>query len=97
MSSTKSRAKGSLERILIVENSFHLGVGLLIAKLFRSEANTHVDSPRHANALDVAIHIREQIPDQVIMFSSNRANPVLVKEGIVSLLCGLGRIGLISL
>ena len=49
------------------------------------------------NVLDVAIHIREQIPDQVIMFSSNRANPVLVKEGIVSLLCGLGRIGLISL
>lgn len=45
-----------------------------------------VDSLRHANALDVAIGIREQNPDQVIMFSSDRSNPVLVKEGIVAAL-----------
>ena len=45
-----------------------------------------VDSLRHANALDVAMGIREQNPDQVIMFSSDRSNPVLVKEGIVAVL-----------
>lgn len=45
-----------------------------------------VDSLRYSNALDVAIGIREQNPDQVIMFSSDRSNPVLVKEGIVAAL-----------
>lgn len=101
-----------MERILIVENSFRPGIGLHIAKLFRSEKNPKVeplvvdteevsssmrsfkpdvvildvDSIRYANALDVAIGIREQNPDQVIMFSSDRSNPVLVKEGIVAAL-----------
>lgn len=108
----KMRPEESLERILIVENSFRPGVGLHIAKLFRSEHDPKldslvidtdeiasymasykpdvvildVDSLRHANALDVAIGIREQSPDQVIMFSSDRSNPVLVKEGIVAAL-----------
>lgn len=108
----KPISKKLLERILIVENSFHPGVGLHIAKLFRSEHDPKldslvidtdeiesslptfkpdvvildVDSLRHANALDVAIGIREQNPDQVIMFSSDRSNPVLVKEGIVAAL-----------
>ena len=108
----KTKAKEPLERILIVENSFRPGVGLLIAKLFRGEQNSKldslvidtdevatsmarfkpdvvildVDSLRHSNALDVAIGIREHNPDQVIMFSSDRSNPVLVKEGIVAAL-----------
>ncbi len=101
-----------MKRILIVENSYRPGVGLLIAKFFRSEQDPDlvslvidtdevdatltkyrpdvvildVDSLRQANALDVAIRIREQNPDQVIMFSSDRANPVLVKKGIVAVL-----------
>lgn len=45
-----------------------------------------VDSLRHANALDVALSVREQFPHQVIVFSSDRANPVLVKEGMVAAL-----------
>ncbi len=45
-----------------------------------------VDSLHHANALDVAISVREQYPHQVIVFSSDRANPVLVKEGMVAAL-----------
>lgn len=102
----------SLQRVLIVENSFRPGVGLHIAKLFRSENDPKldslvvdtdevvtsmeaykpdvvildVDSLRHANALDVAVGIRERNPNQVIMFSSDRSNPVLVKEGIVAAL-----------
>ena len=108
----KTKAKEPLERILIVENSFRPGVGLLISKLLRGEQNSKldslvidtdevatsmarfkpdvvildVDSLRHSNALDVAIGIREHNPDQVIMFSSDRSNPVLVKEGIVAAL-----------
>lgn len=45
-----------------------------------------VDSLRHSNALDVAISVREQYPHQVIVFSSDKANPVLVKEGMVAAL-----------
>lgn len=45
-----------------------------------------VDSLRHSNALDVAISVREQYPHQVIVFSSDRSNPVLVKEGMVAAL-----------
>jgi DNA-binding NarL/FixJ family response regulator len=45
-----------------------------------------VDSLRHARALDLAIEIRAQNPAQVIMFCSERANPTLVKEGIVAAL-----------
>lgn len=45
-----------------------------------------VDSLRYATALDVAIGIREENPEEVIMFSSDRSNPVLVKEGIVAAL-----------
>ena len=108
----KSKGKESLARILIVENSFRPGVGLLIAKLFRDESNSKlesmiidadevsasmlsyqpdvvildVDSLRYANALDVAIGIRQSNAEQVIMFSSERANPVLVKEGIIAAL-----------
>jgi len=112
MSTARAIPKGSVERILIVENSFRPGIGLLIAKLFRSAENLKldslvidtdevaktlvnfkpdvvildVDSIRHSYALDVAISIREQNPDQVIIFSSDRPNPVLVKEGIVAAL-----------
>lgn len=101
-----------MERILIVENSFRPGVGLHIAKLFRSEHDPKldslvidtdeidatltsykpdvvildVDSLRYANALDAAIGIRKLEPDQVIMFSSDRSSPVLVREGIVAAL-----------
>lgn len=112
MKTVKATERKSLERILIVENSFRPGIGLQMNKLFRSEndANLHslvidadevaatmssyrpdvvildADSLRHFNALDVAIKIREHHPDQVIMFSSNRAIPVLVKEGIIAAL-----------
>ena len=44
------------------------------------------DSLRHSNALGVAISVREQYPHQVIVFSSDRANPVLVREGMVAAL-----------
>ena len=110
--SAKHTAKESLRRILIVENSYRPGIGLLIEKLFKSEKDPmldslvvdtaevaeslsrykpdvvilDVDSLRHANALDVAISVREQYPHQVIVFSSDRANPVLVKEGMVAAL-----------
>lgn len=107
----KERGK-PLERILIVENSFRPGVGLLIAKVFRSELDSNVeplvvdvdevssslktfkpqvvildvDSLHYANALDTAIGIRGEHPEQVIMFSSDRSSSVLVKEGIVAAL-----------
>lgn len=105
-------SKELMKRILIVENSFRPGVGLLIAKFFRSEQGPKldslvidsdevdaslteykpdvvildVDSLRYAHALDVAISIRAKNPDQLIVFSSDRANPVLVKEGIIAAL-----------
>jgi DNA-binding NarL/FixJ family response regulator len=108
----KPISKKSLERILIVENSFRPGIGLQIAKLLRSENDPKleslvidtdeidsvmrtfkpdvvildVDSIRYAIALDVAIGIREGNPEQVIMFSSDRSNSVLVKEGMVAAL-----------
>jgi DNA-binding NarL/FixJ family response regulator len=108
----KQNSKKSLERILIVENSFRPGVGIQIAKLFRGENDPKleslvidtdevdsvlrtfnpevvildVDSIRYGNALDVAIRIREWKPEQVIMFSSDHSNPVLVKEGMVAAL-----------
>lgn len=102
----------SIERIVIVENSFRPGVGLLIAKLFRVKNDStfstliidsddldssmpdydpdvvvlDVDSLRHFNALNVAVEIRALRPDQVIVFSSDHPNPVLVKEGMVAAL-----------
>ncbi len=108
----KPVSKKLMERILIVENSFRPGIGLNIAKNFRTEKDLKVeplvidtdevastirtfkpdvvildvDSLRLANVLDVAIGIREHNPDQVIMFSSDRSNSVLAKEGLVAAL-----------
>ena len=45
-----------------------------------------VDSLRYAVALETAIKIREQNSDQVVMFSSDRPSPILVKEGILAAL-----------
>lgn len=45
-----------------------------------------VDSLRYAVALETAIRIREYNPNQVVMFSSERSKPILVKEGIVAAL-----------
>jgi DNA-binding NarL/FixJ family response regulator len=45
-----------------------------------------VDSLRLARALDLAIQIRGQNPEEVIMFCSERVNPILVKEGMVAAL-----------
>lgn len=45
-----------------------------------------VDSLRHAHAIEIAIAIREQNAEQVIMFCSDRINPVLVKEGVMAAL-----------
>jgi DNA-binding NarL/FixJ family response regulator len=108
-----NKPKGhSLQRLLVVENTFRLGMGLLLAKILQlagdpslktrvidadavtselTEFNPQVvvldiDSLRHAAALRLALDIREKNPDQIIVFMSEGANPVLVKEGILSAL-----------
>jgi DNA-binding NarL/FixJ family response regulator len=45
-----------------------------------------VDSLQHAQAIDVAMVIREQNSELVIMFGSDRVNPILVKEGMLAAL-----------
>jgi DNA-binding NarL/FixJ family response regulator len=102
----------SLQRLLVVENSFRLGMGLLLAKILQLAGDPSlktrvtdadglateltefkpevvvidIDSLRHASALQVALDIRELIPDQIIVFMSESVNPVLVKEGMLSAL-----------
>jgi len=99
-----------LSRLAIVENSFRLGTGLLLAKILQlagdpslktkvvdphnlaQEFNEFqpqvvvldVDSLRHTSALQIALDIREQDPDRVIVFMSEASNPILVKEGMLS-------------
>ena len=45
-----------------------------------------IDSLRHSAALQTALLIRKQDPGQIIVFMSGEANPVLVKEGMLSAL-----------
>lgn len=101
-----------LSRLLIVENTFRLGMGLLLAKILQIAGDsslttkvidssdverelTHfkpevvvldVDSLRHATALQIALNIRQQDQMQIIVFMSGGANPILVKEGMLSVL-----------
>lgn len=99
-----------LSRLAIVENSYRLGMGLLLAKILQLagdpslqtrvvDANNlaqeladfkpqvvvlDVDSLRHSAALQIALDIREQDPDLIIVFISETVNPVMVKEGMLS-------------
>jgi len=45
-----------------------------------------VDSLRYLNSLTIAMTVRGVVSDQVIIFMSDRANPVLVTEGMVAAL-----------
>lgn len=102
----------SLERILIVENSFRPGMGKFIAKGFDESKEFDVktlvvaseeslsgiksfdpdvvlinmDSLRRSDALATALTIRNESPDRVIIFISERDNPSMAKEGMVSAL-----------
>ena len=70
-------------------NSKVVGTGLVTKSLSNYKPDIvilDVDSLRQSNALDVAISVREQNPHQVIVFSSDRAIPVLVKEGMLAAL-----------
>ena len=102
----------ALRRILVVENTFRLGMGLLLAKILQIAGDASlatrvvdvedviaemdsfapdvvvldVDSLRHAGALNLALDIRHKYPEKVIVFMSEGANPILVKEGMISAL-----------
>lgn len=101
-----------LSHLLIVENTFRLGMGLLLAKILQIAGDSSlttkvidssdveremtdfkpevvvldVDSLRHATALQIALNIRQQDQMQIIVFMSGGANPILVKEGMLSAL-----------
>ena len=107
----KPQSRG-LQRLLVVENTFRLGMGLLLAKILQIAGDPSlktkvidpeeiekeleafkpevvvldIDSLRHAAALQIALDIRAQNPDQIIVFMSEGANPILVKEGMLSAL-----------
>lgn len=100
------------KRILVVENTFRLGMGLLLAKILQIAGDSalktrvvdaeevavetknfkpdvvvlDIDSLRHAGALNVALEIRNSFPEIVIVFMSEGANPILIKEGILAAL-----------
>ena len=102
----------SLDRIAIIENTFHPGMGLFIARGFDDESNEtlvtkvfdsedvldkievftpdvvilDLDSLRRIDALAVALKIRKALPDQVIIFMAGKANPIFVREGMISAL-----------
>ena len=102
----------SLKKIVIIENSFHPGMGLFIARGFSEESNgtldaqvldsdtaleiicefqpdvaiLDLDSMRKVDALTIALDIRKSSPDQVIIFMAGKANPIFVREGMLSAL-----------
>lgn len=102
----------SLKKIVIIENSFHPGMGLFIARGFSEESNgtldtqvldsdtaleiicefqpdvaiLDLDSMRKVDALTIALDIRKSLPDQVIIFMAGKANPIFVREGMLSAL-----------
>jgi DNA-binding NarL/FixJ family response regulator len=102
----------SLQRILIIENSFRPGMGSFIAKGFDEAKDVDVetlvipseeslaglknfdpdvvlvnmDSLRRSDALTSALAIRGESPSRVIIFMSERENPAIAKEGLVSAL-----------
>ena len=102
----------SLQKILIIENSFRPGMGSFIAKGFDDAKDFKVqtsvvpseeslsglksfdpdvvlinmDSLRRSDALTSALAIRGESPNRVIIFMSERENPALAKEGLVSAL-----------
>ncbi len=105
-------SKPSLDKIAIIENSFHPGMGLFIARGFEDESNEtlkadvfdsevavekikefspdvvilDLDSMRRVDALTVALEIRKSFPQQVIIFMAGKANPIFVREGMLSAL-----------
>ncbi len=100
----------SLNRVLLVENSFRPGMGAFIAKGFEESKEYSLktmvltqeealgaipdfkpdvvlfdmDSLRRTDALTAALGIRTTYPDLVIIFISERDNPAIAKEGLVS-------------
>jgi len=102
----------SLKKIVMIENSFHPGMGLFIARGFSEESNgtldtqvldsdtaleiicefqpdvaiLDLDSMRKVDALTIALDIRKSLPDQVIIFMAGKANPIFVREGMLSAL-----------
>jgi len=102
----------SLKKIVIIENSFHPGMGVFIARGFSEESNgtldtqvldsdtaleiicefqpdvaiLDLDSMRKVDALTIALDIRKSLPDQVIIFMAGKANPIFVREGMLSAL-----------
>ncbi|MBC7463792.1 MAG: response regulator transcription factor [Actinobacteria bacterium] len=102
----------TLSRLLVVENNFRLGMGLLLAKILQLAGDPSlqarvidakdlaqelsdfkpevvvldIDSLRHSAALQIALDILDQNPDQIIVLMSEGANPIMVKEGMLSAL-----------
>ena len=101
-----------LDRIAIIENAFHPGMGLFIARGFDAQSNAtletkvfdsegafadisifkpdvvilDLDSMRRVDALNTALEIRKSLPNQVIIFMAGKANPIFVREGMLSAL-----------
>ncbi len=112
MVATGKTAQAVLDRIAIIENSFHPGMGLFIARGFDEESNQtlktlvidseialektltfrpdvvilDLDSMRRVDALNTALEIRRNLPSQVIIFMAGKANPIFVREGMLSAL-----------
>ncbi len=112
MVATAAIAPHSLKKIVIIENSFHPGMGLFIARGFAAESNEtldtqvvdselalekilefqpdvailDLDSMRRVDALTIALKIRKSLPNQVIIFMAGKANPIFVREGMLSAL-----------
>ncbi len=112
MVATAAIAPHSLKKIVIIENSFHPGMGLFIARGFAAESNEtldtqvvdselalekilefqpdvailDLDSMRRVDALTIALEIRKSLPNQVIIFMAGKANPIFVREGMLSAL-----------
>ncbi|MEI9907754.1 MAG: LuxR C-terminal-related transcriptional regulator [Actinomycetota bacterium] len=81
-----------LAKILQIAGDASLTTRVVDAEEFASEIKSFnpevivldVDSLRHAGALNLALEIRETYPEKVIVFMSEGANPVLVKEGMLA-------------
>ena len=112
MVATAAIAPHSMKKIVIIENSFHPGMGLFIARGFAEESNEtldtqvvdselalekilefqpdvailDLDSMRRVDALTIALKIRKLLPNQVIIFMAGKANPIFVREGMLSAL-----------
>ena len=112
MVATEKICDSILDRIAIIENAFHPGMGLFIARGFDAQSNAtletkvfdsedaladisifkpdvvilDLDSMRRVDALNTALEIRKSLPNQVIIFMAGKANPIFVREGMLSAL-----------